>query len=538
MERPPGGYVSRRYVIGIALLAALFAAGWWVGRSSATAPAGLYQRLDVFLEVLEKVRQNYVDPVDPKPLLEGGIKGMLQGLDPYSQYLDPKSWENLNAATHGSFAGVGIEVTIRDNYPTVITPIEGGPAWTLGIRSGDVIVKVNGASTAGLSVMDVADRLRGNAGTPVTLSIAREGDQEPHDYTVVRQIIVTKSVPYAFLVGEHTGYVRLANFSETSGSEMRTAIARLASQGATRLVIDLRQNPGGLLDQAVDVVEQLVKSNTLVVYTRGRTPGQDNRYYSSEKHPQLDWPVVVLVDRGSASAAEIVAGALQDLDRALVVGENSFGKGSVQSVFPLRGSRSALKLTTALYYTPSGRSIHRRVTQAEIDSLSDDEESDDSGASQAKPDTTHAPRYHTAGGRPVYGGGGIRPDVAVLPDSLPPVARAVETRGLAFRFASRWANTHARFDVAHVDDDEWRDFVSFLGSEKAGGPPQELERERPLLTRSLRRELARRAGGDQAAARVALEGDPVFARALEILSRARTAREVFSLAVPQPRSRP
>ena len=530
--------MSRRHLVWIALLAALFGVGWWAGRSSATAPPGLYQRLDVFLEVLEKVRQNYVDAVDPKPLLEGGIKGMLQGLDPYSQYLDSKAWDNLKAATHGSFAGVGIEVTIRDNYPTVITPIEGGPAWTLGIRSGDVIVRVEGKSTAGLSVMDVADRLRGPSGTPVTLSIAREGDEEAHDYTIVRQIIVTKSVPYSFMAEGRTGYIRLANFSETSGSEVRAAIARLASQGATRLMLDLRANPGGLLDQAVDVVEQLVKPNTLVVYTRGRSQGQDNRYYSSEKHPQLDWPVVVLVDRGSASAAEIVAGALQDLDRALVVGENSFGKGSVQSVFPLRGSESALKLTTALYYTPSGRSIHRHASQAELDSLADQEDDAAAPPQEAPVDTTKAPRYRTAAGRSVFGGGGIRPDVLVASDSLPPIARAVETRGLAFRFASRWANTHAHFDVARVDDAEWRDFTSFLASEQTKAQPQELERERPLLTRALRRELARRAGGDQAAARVALEGDPVYEQALEILNRARTAREVFSLAaVPQPGGR-
>lgn len=526
--------MSRRHFIWIALLAALFSLGWWAGRSSATAPAGLYQRLDVFLEVLEKVRQNYVDTVDPKPLLEGGVKGMLQGLDPYSQYLDSKSWDNLKAATHGSFAGVGIEVTIRDNYPTVITPIEGGPAWTLGIRSGDVIVKVDGQSTAGLSVMEVADRLRGAAGTPVTLSIAREGDEEPHDYTIVRSTIVTKSVPYSFMVEGKTGYVRLANFSETSGSEVRTAIARLASQGATRLLLDLRANPGGLLDQAVDVVEQLVKPNTLVVFTRGRSAGQDNRYYSSEKRPQLDWPVVVLIDRGSASAAEIVAGSLQDLDRALLVGENSFGKGSVQSVFPLRGTESALKLTTALYYTPSGRSIHKHLDQAQLDSLLD--EGDDSGDTPAPPapDTAGAPRFHTTSGRIVYGGGGIRPDVAVRPDSLPPIARAVESRGLAFRFASRWANTHAKFDVAQVDEQEWREYTTFLAAEKAPVTPQELEHERPELSRALRRELARRAGGDQAAAKVALEGDPVFEQAMDILNRAKNAKEVFRLAAVPP----
>jgi hypothetical protein len=203
----------------------------------------------------------------------------------------------------------------------------------------------------------------------------------------------------------------------------------------------------------------------------------------------------------------------------------------VQSVFPLRGSESALKLTTALYYTPSGRSIHRHTTQAELDSAAGDQESD-GGALPAAPsaDTSAAPRYHTVAGRSVFGGGGIRPDVIVASDSLPPIARIVETRGLAFRFASRWANTHAHADLARVDDAEWRDFIAFLAAEKAPTQPQELTRERPLLTRSLRRELARRMGGDQAAARVALESDPVYGQALEILNRARTAREVFRLA--------
>jgi carboxyl-terminal processing protease len=532
--------VSRRQLVWIGLLAALFAIGWWAGRSSATSPPGLYQRLDVFFEVLERVRQNYVDAVDPKPLLEGGIKGMLRSLDPYSQYLDSKSWDNLKATTHGSFGGIGIVVTIRDNYPTIISPVEGSPAWTIGIRSGDVIVKIGEHSAAGLSVEEVADRLRGAVGTPVTLTVSREDEPAPRDYTIVRQIIVTKSVPYSFMTDGRTGYLRLANFSEASGSEVRAAIGKLGSQGATRLVLDLRANPGGLLDQAVDVVEQFVKPNTLVVFTRGRSAGQDNRYYSSERHPQLEWPVVVLVDRGSASAAEIVAGALQDLDRALVVGEVSFGKGSVQSVFPLRGTDAALKLTTALYYTPSGRSIHRNVAQESPDTLFDafsDEVPADLPPSPTSTDSAAAPRFRTSAGRTVFGGGGIRPDVIVPPDSLPPIARVVETRGLAFRFASRIAKAHAGANVDRVTDREWSDFVAYLKSQSVVVDARQLEGERALLLRALRRELARRAGGDAAAARVALEGDPVFGQAMSVLQKARTPREVFSLAPSTPGNR-
>ena len=529
--------MSRRHLVWVGLLAALFALGWRVGRSSATSPSGLYRNLDVFVEVLDKIEQNYVDVADPRALIEGGIRGMLRGLDPYSQYLDAKSWASLKATTHGSFGGIGVVVTVRDHYPTVISPIEGSPAWSLGLRSGDVIVKIDGHSSAGLAVEEVADRLRGPVGTTVTVTVAREGEPEPRDYAIVRQVIVTRSVPYAFMAGGHTGYLRLANFSETSGAEVRTALARLEQQGATRLVLDLRANPGGLLDQAVDVVEQFVKSNALVVYTRGRTPDQDHRYYSTETKPLLGWPLVVLVDRGSASASEIVAGALQDLDRALVVGENSFGKGSVQSVFPLRGSDAALKMTTARYYTPSGRSIHRlandRLAATAADSASGVDEGDDAtGAAlpAAPSDSAAATLFHTAAGRPVQGGGGIRPDLVVAPDSLPPLARDVESRGLAFRFANRLANGHPVAIAADSAAAAWRGFVAFLGAEKAPVTEAALSAERPLLLRALRRELARRAGGDEAAAKVALEGDPVYGRAIAILNRARTPREVFVAA--------
>lgn len=518
--------MTRRIVLWTALLASLFAVGWWVGRSSATAPSDVYRNLDVFVEVLQKVKQFYVDPVESQKLVDAGARGMLRELDPYSQLLDEKSWGNLKATTQGTFGGIGIVVTVRDNYPTVISPIEGGPAWGLGLRPGDVIVRIEDESSAGLSVEDIVSRLRGEPGTRVKITVRREGETEENDYTIERQIIVTRAVPYAFMVEGHVGYLRLANFSERSGSEVRSAVERLRREGATRLILDLRGNPGGLLDQAVDVVEQFVKPGTLVVYTRGRSKGQDQRYFSGEKQPLLDLPLVVLIDEGSASASEIVAGALQDLDRALILGENSFGKGSVQGVFPLRGRNAAIKLTTALYHTPSGRSIHQKERDHPLTAVAEDEEAP--APVPAPRDTAPPPRFKTASGRTVFGGGGIRPDVVVEPDSLPPLSRRVETRALSFRFANRWVNQHSRGTGPDASESMWREYVVFLHAEKVEFTADELERERAGLERGLRRELARRSAGDAAAARVALEGDRAYRRALDALGRAKTTRDLFA----------
>jgi carboxyl-terminal processing protease len=512
-------------VVG-AVLVVLFGIGWIAGRGSARA-GDLYQNLDLFVEILHRVQENYVDPVEPEKLINGALKGMLRDLDPYSQYLDPSSYQNLQATTHGTFGGIGVEVSIRDNYPTVISPIEGSPAWTLGIRSGDVITRIEGRSAAGLTIEEVAQRLRGPQGTHVQITIHREGEADEVEYSIERREIVTKSVRYAFTVDRNVGYLRLANFSETSGSEVRAALEKLKGMGASRLVLDLRSNPGGLLDQAVDVAEQFVKQGTLLVATRGRARGQDNRYYASEARPMLDWPMVVLVDGASASASEIVAGALQDLDRALVVGQTTFGKGSVQSVFPLRERTVALKLTTARYFTPSGRSIHKASNGQNPEA---DPEADDSPDAPAAPDTTH-PMFRTTSGRTVFGGGGIRPDVEVPRDTLPPLANRVEGRGLPFRFANRWVNAHAGWKATDPPSEAmWRDFAAFLTGEKVPFSEAELTAERRLLDRALRRELARRLSGDAAAVRVALEGDPEFELALQTLARARTAREVFAAA--------
>jgi carboxyl-terminal processing protease len=510
----------RRRLMLATLLAALFALGWWVGRG---AGGPLYSELDLFVEVLHKIEDNYVDPIDPTRAVEGALKGMLRDLDPYSQYLDQKSYASLQSVTTGKFSGIGVVMGVRDNYPTVISPIEGSPAWQAGLRSGDVIVKIDDQPSAGFTIEDARDRLVGPEGTRVKLVVRT--DETEREVVLTRREIVTRSVPYAFLAEDQVGYLRLANFSEKSGAEVRQAMTRLKRQGARSLVVDLRANPGGLLDQAVDVAEQFLPKGTLVVYTKGRLRAQNNRYYASEAASDLDWPMVVLIDGGSASASEIVAGALQDRDRALVIGSPSFGKGSVQSVYPLKGKTAALKLTTALYYTPSGRSIHRaaRDSSPHGDAFGDEEAIE---APAIAPDTTARPAFLTESGRRVWGGGGITPDVLVERDTLAPAVQRVEERSLAFRFANRWVSRHPG---ARPPSGEalWKEFADFLVAEQVAAAA-ELEAHRAPIERAVTRELARRVSGDSAAVRVALAADPAFRQALGVLRRSRKAADVFA----------
>jgi carboxyl-terminal processing protease len=518
--------LKRSHLIVAAFMVGLFLLGWRVGRSSSR---DLYANLDVFVEVLKRVQDHYVDQVEPSAMIEGAVEGMLKDLDPYSQYLNDRDFGTLQDQTRGSFSGIGVVVGIRDGFPTVISPIEGSPAWEAGLHSGDIIVAINGASSEGITVEDAAKQLRGPDGTSVQVTVRREGTEGEQDYSLDRREVVTKSVPYAFVVGKDLGYVRLAGFSETSGDEVHDALERLRRQGARRFVLDMRLNPGGLLSEAVGVAEQFVSKGNLVVSTRGRAKSQNQRYYASEGHADVRSPMVVLVDDGSASAAEIVAGALQDLDRALVVGRTTFGKGSVQSVFPLRGSQAALKLTTALYFTPAGRSIHRAAHAENVEDADEDREPGADADSAAA-----RPIHHTVAGRIVYGGGGITPDVEVLSDTLPPLAQRIEQRGLAFRFANRWINTHPGAKVpAEITGPLWTEYVAFLRAQNIALSDSALTAERAVVARAVRREIARRTSGDGEGMRIALEGDPVFQRAATILGRAGRASDVFA-AAPSP----
>ncbi len=519
-----------------ALLVLLFGAGFLAGKSPATSD-GPYRDLDTFVEVLDKVQHNYVDPVSPNKLMKGAIDGMMKRLDPFSEYLDVAEYKDLRTVTEGQFGGLGIVISIRNEFPTVISPVEGTPAYSLGIQSGDVIVKIDGVSTHGYSAEDAVKRLRGDEGTPVTITIARDGEPN-RDYKITRQVIHVKSVPYAFQVAPGVGYLRVSAFSETTGEEVRQAIAKLTAGGAKSLIVDLRDNPGGLLGQAVDVVESFVPRGSLVVFTKGRAPGSNEKVYATANRVPDSHPMVVLVNGGSASAAEIVAGAIQDLDRGLVVGTTSFGKGSVQSLIELKDRGTALKLTTGRYYTPSGRSIHREAWNHlshddDTAALDDTTQFDDAGA-PAPADTSKRPEFKTRAGRTVYGGGGITPDVVVKLDTLATLAREVERKSVFFDFASRYATRHkGEAAPTAVTPEMWSDFQTLLAEQKVDAKPADLAAQRGYLERGIRRELARRMGGphgDEAAFKVAEERDPQLARAIDLLSRAHSSEELFRIA--------
>ena len=318
---------------------------------------GKYEELAVFNNVLSIVEKNYVEPVDDKKLIEGAINGMLSSLDPHSNYLDPDTFKEMQVETKGTFGGLGIEITIKDGFVTVVSPIEGTPAYRVGIQPGDKIVKIEGKSTKNMNLVDAVKLMRGPKGSKITITVFRAGMARPEDYTITRDVIKIQSVR-SKLLEEGIGYVKVASFQEGTDKDLHDAMEKFRKQGKIRgIVLDLRNNPGGLLDQAVKVSDEFLDKG-LIVYTDGRVENQKMRFEATTTATKTfeKYPMVVLVNGGSASASEIVAGALQDQDRALILGTQTFGKGSVQTIIPLEDG-SGLRLTTARYFTPKGRSI-------------------------------------------------------------------------------------------------------------------------------------------------------------------------------------
>jgi carboxyl-terminal processing protease len=314
-----------------------------------------YEELKTFTEVLAHVQKHYVEDVKTKDLVYGAIRGMLSTLDPHSAFMPPEVYKEVQVETKGEFGGVGIQIGMKDSRLTVIAPIDGTPAERAGVKAGDFIIKVNDESTKDMTLMDAVQKMRGPKGTKVTLTIQREGVAEPLVFGMVREVIKIESVRFKMLEG-NIGYVRLTQFQDQSAKDVASAVRKLHEQKMQSLILDLRNNPGGLLNSAVEVSEQFVGLSRLIVYIKTRE-GRKDDYISHIKEQPEDYPVIVLVNEGSASASEIVAGALQDWGRAVVVGVQTFGKGSVQTILPL-GDGSGLRLTTAKYYTPKGRSIH------------------------------------------------------------------------------------------------------------------------------------------------------------------------------------
>jgi carboxyl-terminal processing protease len=338
--------------------------GKWGIENVGAAGNNPYEELKLFTEVLTIVEKNYVEEVKVKDLVDGAIKGMLSSLDPHSGYMNAEAYKEMQVDTKGEFGGLGIQIGMKDNLLTVIAPIEDTPAYKAGIQAGDVIVKVDGESTKDMTLFDAVNKMRGPKGTPAVITVIREGWKEPKDFKIVRDIIKIKSVKYK-IADEGIGYVKVNQFQENTADELGDAMKNLKGKGINSLVLDLRNDPGGLLNSAIDVAGEFLPPGKLVVYIKDRA-GKKQEYFTTDKRPSYDYTMIVLVNQGSASASEIVAGALKDWDRAVILGMTTFGKGSVQSVIPL-GDGSALRLTTAKYYTPKGISIQNTGIKPDIE---------------------------------------------------------------------------------------------------------------------------------------------------------------------------
>jgi carboxyl-terminal processing protease len=340
-------------IIGISC-AGFFFSNWSLLENVNAGEQSHYTRLKTFAESLSLVKKNYVEDVEEKELVYGAIKGMLSSLDPHSSFMPPEAFKEMQIDTKGEFGGLGIQIGIKDKILTIIAPIEDTPAHEAGVQAGDRIIKIEGESTKDISLHEAVSKLRGPKGTDVTITIVREGLEKSLDITITRDIIKLKSVKTRVL-DDNIGYVKLTQFQEKSAKDLRKALKELSEKDINALILDLRNNPGGLLKGAVDVTSQFLPPGKLVVYIKGKN-GDKTDFDTVNGNKYYEYPMVVLVNGGSASASEIVAGALQDWGKAVVLGSQTFGKGSVQTVIPLSDG-SALRLTTARYYTPKGRSI-------------------------------------------------------------------------------------------------------------------------------------------------------------------------------------
>jgi carboxyl-terminal processing protease len=439
-------------MLGIVLMAV---GGGFVFLPDADQFLKINKSIDIFGRVYKEITSNYVDEVDPEKFMQAGIDGMLGTLDPYTVYIDREDGDEVDLLTNGKYGGIGVTIGVRDGVLKIITVMDGYSAQRAGIIPGDRLVEVGGIKVAARKPDEVRNLTRGDPGTEVRLLIEREGERKPLEFVLIREEIQVKNVTYAGFLENGVGYVRLERFSRKAGDEVRQAIKELKIKGEVKgLILDLRGNPGGLLDAAVEVVSKFVPHGTLIVSTKGRRPEAARTYLSSEEPLLGAVPLVLLTDRGSASASEIVAGALQDMDRGLIVGTRTFGKGLVQTILPLDFG-AQLKITTARYYIPSGRSIQ------EIDYLHRDR----NGVFTTVPDSLRR-EFKTAHGRRVYEYGGIAPDSSVQEEDEGPMIRELMRKSLIFKFANQYAVAHKDEQLKEVSDALLEEFKKFLEEQK------------------------------------------------------------------------
>jgi len=454
-------------VVALAIALISIAIIWAVGLGEATEEirgtpeeggASIYSYVKLLDKVAFFINQRYVDSVDVRDMTFAGIRGMIETLDPFSSLQDVKAHDRLMEMTEGKYEGLGMTIAKRGDWITVISPLEGTPAYRMGIRAGDKIVKIDDKSAQGMSSEEAANLMRGERGTTVVLTIKREGVEELLEYEVERAIIELTNVPFHGIMDGGIGYVRLSKFSKDSGKELREAIEDLKEQGAKGMIFDLRSNGGGLLDQAVETANLFLEKDRLIVYTQGRTEVK-KEFYASDSPIYPDGPLVVLVNEGTASASEIVSGAVQDWDRGVIIGNTTFGKGLVQQIYGMPND-TYLKLTIAKYYVPSGRCI-QKPERAKRQSAQ--EEPEEEGEESEIVEAEEKEVFFTKGGREVYGGGGIVPDLEIEQERLKPIEINLERQSMFFSFAVSYIAKHPEISRDfEVDDQILAEFRQFL----------------------------------------------------------------------------
>lgn len=483
--------------------------------------------LRLYTEVVSVAHDRYGAEVTYRDIVFASIQGLLRTLDPHSSFLTPQAYASMRERQQSSFYGLGILVSTRNGQLTVIAPLEGTPAWRLGIRAGDVINTIEGEPTAAMTLDEAVQKLKGPKGTQVRITIVRRGIDEPLELTVTRDEIPQTTVRYAYLLTPETGYIRITDFNRATGKEVAKAIADLKDQGMKQLLVDLRDNGGGLLDQAIEVAEQFIPKGAKIVETRGRTRDSYQAYHAQGGQSALQVPVVVLVSRGTASAAEILAGAIQDHDIGLIVGTPTWGKGLVQTVFNLSYG-AGLALTTAKYYTPSGRLIQRDYSSFFDYYAYSNGNGAVSGGEPEDPEPPAEERdvFLTDLGRKVYGGGGITPDVVVEPEEISPFLQYLHTRHAFANFA---AELHNR---APIKSQTWKPgsetlqaFRRWLIQESLAGAEEIDEafadpETAAYILRHIRAEAFNTAFGQEAWHKILAAGDNQIQAALDLFDRA------------------
>jgi carboxyl-terminal processing protease len=502
-------FVIAFVILSCGFLGLLF--GEKVGAASSGGGDGdIRDSLRTFTEVYNIVEQNYAEPVNPdKAIYNGAIPGMLHVLDPHSNFFDPKSYSLLREEQRGKYYGVGMTVGPRNNKVIVIAPFVGTPAYRAGIHPGDVIIAVDGKPTDNLSTAEVADMLKGPKGTTVRITVLREGSDKPLEFSIVRDEIPRYSVDLHFLIRPGVGYMHISGFQETTDHEVRQALEEMGDLKG--LILDLRQNPGGLLSEGVGVADQFLQKGQVIVSHHGRS-SPEKVYRATHGNGGKDYPIVVLVNRGTASAAEIVAGAIQDHDRGLIAGETTFGKGLVQTVYPL-SENTGLALTTAKYYTPSGRLIQRDYTGISLYDYYYERDADSNNANREV--------KLTDSGRTVYGGGGITPDVKIATPKGNAFQDTLLQHYAFFNFAKHYTISHHPTKNFTVDEEVMQDFRRFLEQQKVPYTEADLLANNDWVRSNIKAEIFIDAFGQEAGLQVRAEADPEVVKALELLPQAK-----------------